>query len=629
MKKIYTLFILLTLASTVAIAQSSKTKKADSYYDRLQYNQAIEAYTDLIKKGDGSLHVYQRLANSYYFTNNTKQAESFYRRIIKRRNIEPESVYNYAQSLKANGKISEYETYMQEFAQLKPNDSRAKAFKQNPNMLSEIMDENNQEYGATNLDQLNSKFSDFGGRIYNGEFYFTSARNTSGKTYDWTNEPFLDLYKAKIVGGVVKDAEAIEGDVNTKYHESTIAISPDGKRMYFDRNNFYDGKFKKGSDGINQLHIYYAENIEGKWTNVEPVPFNMEDYSNSHPALSPDGKTLYFTSDRPGGQGQADIYKVSVNSDGSFGEPENLGSEINTEGREGFPYVDSEGTLYFSSDGHIGMGGLDVFSAKAKGNQFDKPKNMGLGVNSSNDDFAFYYDPQTKEGFVSSNRSGGKGSDDIYKIERIERCELLVNVSVFDANTNKPLANTRLSLFDGQNNQLTSQTSSPQGKTAFTLACNQEHIIQAAKAGYESGAETIPASKNGERNIQISLKPVDEIVEGDRINLEPIYFDFDKAEITPKAALELDKLVNIMKKHSDINIKVEAHTDNRGKDEYNLNLSKRRAKSTVDYIISQGIDKSRISGDGFGAKKPLHDCGSDCSEKQHDENRRSEFIIIE
>lgn len=628
MKNIYIIFLFTALLPATILAQSSKTKKADAYYDQLQYTKAIEAYGKLLKSGDNSLHVYERLANSYYNINDTKQAETFYGRIINRKNIDPESVFNYAQALKANGKTSEYNTYMKEFAKLKPDDSRAKAFMKDPDYLPKIIDENNREYKATNLGGLNSKYSDFGGRIYNGEFYFTSGRNTSRKTYNWNDEPFLDIYTAKIVGENIQDPVLLKGDVNTRFHESTVAITSDGKRMYYDGNDSHNKNYKKGSDGIGQIHIFYAENVEGKWMNAQPVPFNLQDYSTSHPALSPDGKTLYFSSDRPGGIGDADIYKVSINSDGSFGTPENLGDKINTEGREGFPFIDADGTLYFSSDGHPGMGGLDVFSAKATGNGFETPKNLGLGVNSTSDDFAYYFDSSKKEGFVSSNRSGGKGSDDIYKIEAAERCEWLAHVTVVDAGSQQPLSDVQLALYDSRENRLKTQTSSSEGKSTFTLACNQAHIIQAHKSGYESGAESVTAQKSGEKNIQIALRPIDAISDGDRVTLNAIHFDFDKHNITPKAAFELDKLVELMKKDSDMKIKVEAHTDSRGNATYNQTLSERRARSTVEYIISKGIDRARISGEGFGKSRPIHKCDSGCSEKQHQENRRSEFKIV-
>lgn len=624
MKKIYTILLLFAVSSSMVVAQSSHTKKADKLYDQLRYVDAATAYMDALKKGDNSTYVYERLANSYYYVNDTKNAETYYARAIGKSDVEAETVYRYAQTLKSNGKFSEYNNQMKAFAKLQPNDSRAIAFMKDPDYLPKITDERNQKFQATNLDQLNSKYSDFGGRIYGNEFYFTSARNTSGKTYDWNDEPFLDIYKASAVGGTIKDATALKGDVNTKYHESTVAITADGKKMYFDRNDYYKGKYHKGKDGVSQLQIFTAENVDGQWKNIQPVSFNMKDYSTGHPALSPDGKTLYFVSDRPGGKGDSDIYRVAINEDGSFGEPENLAG-INTEGKEVFPFVDEKGVLYFSSDGHPGMGGLDVFSAEPRGNSFGNVKNLGLGVNSPQDDFAYYFDVSKGEGYVSSNRSGGKGSDDIYKIEPV--CELIVKVTVIDEDTNLALSGVHLELLDNRENRLKTYTTGNDGKQDVSVACDQAHVIQAIKDGYESKKENIASSKAGEKSLTIKLRPIDRIVEGDKVKLDAIHFDFDKHNIKPQAAFELDKLVDLMKKNPEMKVRVEGHTDNRGSKSYNQKLSERRAKSTVEYVVSKGISRDRISGKGFGKSRPVYDCGSKCSEEQHAANRRSEFII--
>jgi len=628
MNKIYTILLLIAVSTTLVTAQNSKTKKADQYYERLQYTDAAEAYQKLLKKGEGSTYVFERLANSYYFINDTKKAETYYKRVVKGKNVNPEAVYNYAQSLKANGKFADYNSNMKRFAEMNPTDSRAVTFMENPDYLPKIIDENTQKFSAKNLDALNSKYSDFGGTVIGNDFYFTSARNTSRKKYGWNEEPFLDIYKASIVGGVEKNEVLLKGDVNTKFHESTVAITADGKRMYFDRNDYYNGKYKKSEEGINELNIYYAENINGEWKDIQPVPFNDHQYSTSHPALSPDGNTLYFTSDRPGGKGKADIYKVSISKDGTFGSPINLGDGINTEGREGFPYVDANGTLYFSSDAHLGMGGLDVFAATATAEGFGEVKNLGLGVNSTDDDFAFSYNPTTMEGYVSSNRKGGKGSDDIYKIQKIDVCEVIINAIVVDASNDEPIPFARLDLFDTLENKLKSQTTGANGIGSITAACNQGHVVQAFKEGYESNAETVASFKEGEKSIRIALRPIDAIVEDDLVKLNPILFDFDKHNIKPQAAFELDKLVELMKKNPEMVIKVEGHTDSRGTDAYNMQLSDRRAKSTVQYVLSKGIAKDRITGEGFGESRPAVPCGENCSEAQHQQNRRSNFIVV-
>ena len=366
MKKIYIFFLLIAVSTAIATAQNKYTKKADQYYDRLAYTDAAEAYQKLLKKGKGSRYVFERLANCYYYVNDTKKSETFYKRVVKGRKIKPEVIYNYAQSLKANGKYGDYNTWMTKFADMKPNDSRSIEFMKNPNYVPKIM-EKAQKFSATNMKEINTEFSEFGGITMDKSFYFSSARNTKRKKYGWNEEPYLDIYQADIVGGTVKNASLLGGEINTKFHEGNIAISADGKRMYFDRNDYYNGKYKKSEEGINQINLYYSENIDGKWRGVKSVHFNSSEYSTGQPALSTDGNTLYFVSDKPGGKGMSDIYKVSVNKDGSLGTPQSLGDHVNTEGKEVFPYVDSNGNLYFSSDGHLGIGGLDVFYAEAKG----------------------------------------------------------------------------------------------------------------------------------------------------------------------------------------------------------------------------------------------------------------------
>ena len=627
MNKIYTILLLIAVGTTMATAQNKNTEKADQKYDRLQYVDAAEAYEKLLKDGEKTTYVYERLGNSYFFINDTQKAELNYAQAIDGEGIGAETVYNYAQSLKANRKVDLYNKFMRIFADLAPNDSRAKAFMQNPNYLPKITDTTAQKYHVKNLEEVNSKFSDFGGTVMGNDFYFSSARdNTSGDVYGWNEEPYLDIYKAPITDGEVKRAGQLKGDVNTKYHESTIAISADGKRMYFDRNDYYAGKYKKSSNGINQLNIYYAENENGTWKNIKSVSFNDKEYSNNHPALSPDGKTLYYAGNRPGGIGKADIYKVAINEDGTFGVPKNLGDIVNTEGNEGFPFVDENGTLYFSSDGHLGMGGLDVYAAKAEGDAFGKPENLGIGVNSRADDFAFTYYPKTKDGYVSSNRGGGKGSDDIYTLIKTDVCDL--NVIVVDASTNLPISGARVDLFDDRENKLKSQNTDTDGKSLITADCSQNHVVQAFMEGYESNSVTVPSSNDSEKEIRITLRPIDQIVDNDMVKLNVILFDFDKHNIKPQAAFELDKLVELMKKNPEMVIKVEGHTDNRGSDAYNMNLSDRRALNTVQYVISKGIAKERITGKGFGESRPAVDCGANCTEAQHQQNRRSDFIIV-
>ena len=629
MKKIYTILLLIAVSTTIVSAQNSKTKKADNLYDRLAYTDAAQAYQKVLKRGTTDVYVFERLANCYYFINDTKKAEMYYKRVAKSKDANPEAIYNYAQTLKANGKFSDYNTWMKNFAKLSPNDTRVKEFMKNPNYIPKIMDDM-ARYTATNMENINSEYADFGGIVYGKDFYFASGRNTSRKTYQWNEEPYLEIYKATNVGGTMKNAELLNGDVNTKYHESNAVISADGKRMYFDRNDYFEGDYDKSANGINQINLYYAENIDGKgWSGVVSAPFNNNEYSTGHPALSQDGNTLYFVSDMPGGKGGSDIYMVAINSDGSLGTPKRLGDNINTEGKELFPYLDSNGTLYFSSNGHMGIGGLDVFYAEAQGSGFGPVNNLGKGVNSSADDFAYKYDPTSQSGYVSSNREGGMGSDDIYMVEAVEiPCEVTIAVLVINENTNAVVAGARVDLYDTMGNRLSTKTSNVDGMVSFKAACDQAHEVQGVLADFESNASKVAPANDQKVSATIALKPIEEIIVEDQIVLNPILFDLDKSNIKAQAAFELDKVVSVMNKYPEMVIAVGAHTDSRATDAYNLRLSEARAQSTVQYIISKGISGKRISGKGYGESQPKVSCGDTCSEAEHQLNRRSEFTIV-
>lgn len=627
MKKIGTLLIII-ISVTISTAQNNATKKADGFYEKLAYNDAAKAYQKLLKQGKGDRYVFEQLANSYFFINDTKKAETYYKRVVKGKNVNPEAVYNYAQSLKANGKYSEYNTWMQTFAGMNPSDSRGIDFMKNPNYVPQIM-EGYPGFEVKNLEDINTEYSEFGGITLGKDFYFSSARNKTRKKYHWNEEPFLDIYKASLVGNTVKNANLLEGDINTKYHEGNVAFSPDGKRMYFDRNDYLNGKYKKNEDGINQINIYYSEWVDGNWKGVFSVPFNTSEHSTGHPALSPNGNILYFVSDRQGGKGGSDIYKVSIDKDGNFGTPENLGNSINTEGKEVFPYIAANGDLYFSSDGHQGLGGLDGFYAPANGNSFGEPKNLGKTANSEADDFAFIYDPSTRSGFMTSNRKGGKGSDDIYMLTVVDPpCDVTINTTVVNEYTGEPIFGARLDLYDGQENILSTKSTGEAGTAEIAAACNQDHIVQAFMRGYEPNSVSVPSSEKNTFNKTIKLRPIEAIIVDDKIELNPILFDYDKHNIKPQAAFELDKLVEIMKKYPNLKINVESHTDSKGNPDYNRTLSEKRAQSTVQYVIAQGIDESRISGKGFGQDKPAINC-SNCSDAENQKNRRSEFIIVE
>lgn len=621
MKKIYILLALLVVQ--IGFSQSEKTKKADKLYKELKYVDAAEAYLK-IALDDADNYVLTQLANSYYFVFNSKEAERWYAKALPE-NKDPEVRFRYAQMLKANGKYEEANKQMKAFTEADPSDSRAKEYLKDPDYIPRLLaDEKKFEVKPINI---NSALSDFGGYFHLNTFYFTSAR-TGGRKYGWNKEPYLDIYKAQFVKDGFTNVEPLSEKINTRFHEGTVAITKDGQTMYFARTNYDDGKFVKDTAGIGMVNLFKATLKDGDWDNVERLPFNDENYTTQHPALSDDGKTLYFASDRPGGYGGSDMYKVAINADGTFGTPVNLGPEVNTEANEGFPFV-NEGILYFASNGHLGLGGLDLFATKIEANgTYGEVRNLGVPVNSNSDDFSFSFEAATKTGFFSSNRKGGKGSDDIYMATQIAPiCDVNYVVTVVDQKTGNTIANAAVALSDTKGNKVATRTTDAQGKTTFKVECNKDIVFEVTAKDYEGTTQQVKGTDTAIANVTIALKPIEEIIKPDVVELNPIYFDFDKHNIRKDAAFELDKLVQVMEKYPDMTIKVETHADTRGSDSYNLKLTDKRAKATVQYLISKGISKDRLTSEGMGEKNPLVQCGNKCTEDEHQKNRRSDFII--
>jgi outer membrane protein OmpA-like peptidoglycan-associated protein len=324
----------------------------------------------------------------------------------------------------------------------------------------------------------------------------------------------------------------------------------------------------------------------------------------------------------PASVGGVDIWKVIINADGSFGTPENLGNKVNTEGNESFPFIaDDNKTLFFASSGRQGFGGYDMFQVDLSNTL--EASNLGKPVNSEKDDFSFSFNETRNIGFISSNRGG---NDDIYSV--IPVCGVDIITLVTDAKTGAILANSKVTIVDDKKNIIASEMSNDSGEVKYRVECDKDYVIQASKDGYESNTFAVAKSKGTKAMVAAALQPIDVIITETEIVLKPIFFEYDKSNITQEGAFELDKLVMVMKNNDKIVVMAKSHTDNRGSDKYNLSLSDRRAKSTVQYVISKGIAASRISGKGMGELEPKVDCGKDCTEEQHAENRRSEFLIV-
>ena len=629
--KNFKIVLFITLMSGLCLtAQNKDTKKADKHFARFEFVDAAEGYNKLIENGKGDVYVYSQLAESYYNIFNTVEAERWYAKALESAD-NPEMIYKYSQMLKANGKYEESNQQMDRFATMRPSDDRATAFRKNPNYLPKIL-EQGKKFNLQNAD-FNSEQSDFGGITNDGKLYITSGRNDSRKTYGWNEQPFLDIYSmTKNSDGSYQAATLVNDKINTRFHEGIVSFTPDGETMYFSRESYFEKAYQKDSLSkvrYSQLYLFKATKLGADWDTVESLSINSENYSVKNPSVSADGTTLYFASNMPGGYGDFDIYKASINSDGTLGEPENLGQKVNTEGQEMFPYISDTDMLYFSSNGHLGLGGMDVFYTREIDGKMAPIRNVGIPINSNADDFAFTINEETEEGFVSSNRDGGKGSDDVYAFKKLQPlCDVLITATVLDDKTREPLNGASVSLFDSEGNSIVSKTTNAEGIAEFIVECEEDTELEVVMDGFDSKRVPVKGSSEEENNILISLDPIEKLIVAEQIILDPIFFEFDKSNITDQAAFELDKLVQIMKKYPEIVIVANSHTDERGPESYNAKLSDRRAKTTVQYVISQGIDESRISGMGKGESEPKVDCGSGCTKEQHGENRRSEFIIV-
>lgn len=612
------------MASGIISAQNQYTKAADKLFDRYEYVDAAKEYLKLAEGSKADSYVYKQLAESYYNVFNTKEAVKWYAKVVEEKQ-DAETYYKYAQMLKAEGNFKEADKQMQQFAQLAPNDQRAKAFKSNPNYLPALQGQT-KLYDVAKSDVSSDK-TDFGAVLTNdNNVYFSSSRNTSRKTSGWNEEPYLDIYRATYnANGTISDAVALD-NINTKWHDGPVSITSDGATMYYGSESFNEKEFTKDkakNAKFGKIYLYKATKEGDKWVNAKPLPFNNKEYDVRNPSISKDGKTLYFSSNMPGGFGGEDIWKVSVNGD-EYGTPENLGAKVNTEANESFPFITDDNVLFFSSNGKTGFGGLDVF--KMDLNKESEAINVGEPVNTSKDDFAFTYNTSKKVGFFSSNRDG---VDNIYKADPI--CNFRAVTTVRDEITGKEIEGALVVLTDEKQNILSSLTTDMYGRTETILKCLPVYISYATKSGYENSnvyKVEIPENEFGQdMAVGITLKPIVPIITETEVILQPIYFEFNKSNITAQGAEELNKLVMVMNEHPEMVIFAKSHTDNRGSDSYNMKLSDRRAKATVQYLISKGIAKERISGQGFGESEPKVACKS-CTEEEHAQNRRSEFLIV-
>jgi peptidoglycan-associated lipoprotein len=615
-------------------ATTGGMSKADKRFAKGEYEPAIEMYKADVAKGKNAAMSNYRIGEAYRLSNRVEQSESFYKAALDGGVKNADAGYHYAEALKANGKFDEAATQFSTYASSGGNRTlaaRAEAEAKNA-AGSKTVAALKSAYDVVPVDALNSAGADFGTSMMpgTGEVLFTSGRD--GKKYLGNGENFNDIYAIKfddataMTGGT---ARKLEGPFNTdNKHEANATFTPDGKTMVFARSN--DGSKK----GYMSVDLWVSYNKGGVWS--EPVLANINDRTADDfaPAFAPDGTTLYFASSRKGGQGGNDLYKATLGPNGRFSPAENLGESINSVGNDNFPGVAPDGTLYFSSDGRPGLGKLDIFMVKN-----GVAKNLGADVNSIADDFAPL--PMSAEtGLFSSNRAGGKGSDDVYKFTKKpwKQVAFSVDGTVVErddkAGTTTPAAGAVVTITNA-NGQKMNVTAGPDGKfTAKLDSVSSYNLIAerpgdfAARAslttvGRKPGQDQLPNLMN-DITLPVTLT-LNKIILARAIEVKDIFYDYNKADIRPDAAIRLDTLVQTLVDNPKINIELSSHTDARGKDAYNLKLSQQRAESAVAYIVSKGISKSRITAKGYGETKPI--VKNATTEEQHQRNRRTEFKV--
>lgn len=611
--------------------------KAERLYQRFEYTKAIPYYEKVANANNKhSTVALVRLGDIYRMTSNFSKASEWYQKAVAASDVNPDVYINYGQVLRSQGKYQEAITQFEKYISINPNDKRAKLY---ADFCRQFLNVSNvvEMYDIFNVKGLNSAFADFSPVIYNDEVVFTSDRSSSTgtRTYGWTGAHYLDLYNAEIpdVNNPDKELTAkpslFSNELNSPFHDGPASFTADNKTVFFTRVIRKSGEPDTSKYFTNKLKIFSSDYDGKKWS--DPIPFylNSDEYSIGHPATTPDGSKLYFVSDMPGGTGGTDIYTVDL-VDGKWSNLKNLGTEVNTFGNEMFPFIDSNGSLYFASDGWPGLGSMDIYKTTFIDGKWLKPENLKEPVNSSADDFGFF---KSKSGLAlfSSNREGGVGGDDIYMASEIKFADsVLVAGLVKDRQSGQPLADATVLVWNMLTDNVTVLKTNSSGEYSLYVKPGASYVFKSVKKGYTTDCLnlTLPnfvreTTHDNNDLLLVKLK-VNEI-----FRIENIFYDFDKWNIRQDASVELDKLVSFLNQNSNVTVELGSHTDCRGSDAYNIRLSDRRAESAVSYIISHGISKDRITAKGYGEKQLVNECADNvkCSEEAHQANRRTEIKI--
>ena len=646
-KILVTLLFFFMLYSQVG-AQKVTIRLADKSYDDFAFIEAIELYEYAYEKDPSDTYVIRRLADANRQIGNTEEVEKWLKILIDKRAEDPEDLFAYSQALKSNGKYLEAEQWLKEYAEMRPEDGRVNI---QTSLLEYIqfLHRDSSKYVIQPV-SLNTEGSELGATFYRDQVVFSSTQARGGmivRKYKWNELPYLNLFIGdRAPNGDIINVKPFAPKLRTSYHDGPVSFDSKEDKVYITRNNVGKSGVSKGTEGVVNLKILFGGKEDDEWEYRGEFSFNSDDYSTGHPSIDNTGKVLYFASDMPGGYGGSDIY-FSVFSNGFWSEPFNLGPKVNTQSNEFFPFISNDGVLYFSSNGHGGLGGLDIYFSVPEGGVFNTIENMGFPVNSPKDDFSFVLDETGTEGYLASNRAGGRGNDDIYSV-KITYIPVIIRGVVKDRETAEVLPDTKISIVNEFADTVFTSITRNDGQFEFEVNKGNDYIVNGQKEFYftnESVIETKKLRPNDEAFVELFLEmePEDEndspepiMMEEENgeplqiIELEYINFEVGGWEIKSVAGNTIDQLIEFLKKYPDMEIRIESHTDSRGDDEKNLLLSKQRAKAAFDYIRLKGVDPLRIGYEGYGETRLLNKCddGVDCSDAEHAINNRTVVKVV-
>lgn len=722
------LVILLLFSSIVLQAQTIRERRGEKFYNQYAFSESIAQLESISEK---SPKINRMLAQSYTNIEDFAAAETYWAQVVADETASAEDIWNYCEVLKINNKHSEAMQWLQKFAAVKQGDSRAELALSQSDYITKLKNDI-KRFEVVNL-EINSEQQDFGPSYFGGKMLFASSREGEkpvDRKWNWNGLPFLDVYTADVdSSGTLFNVESFSKEINKKFHEGPAVISADGNTIFYTRSN-YEGK---DPQGVVKLKLYSATKKGDSWSQIEGFAYNSDAYSVGHATLSSDASTLYFASDMPGGIGGIDIYKSVKNEDGTWGKPENLGKPVNTEGNEMFPFYHEDGMLFFASNGLPGLGGLDIFMTKVENGNYTMPQNLGASINSTYDDFSYVMNANGSSGYFSSNKPGGKGSDDIYFFHVLESFKAKKQLKgIVKDQLDSIVVEAMVFLYDANNALVDSVIANEKGEYQFAVSDESKYTIKGVKEAYREDQKVVDAteidedstydlflkklpevsfyflltdeetkakiggaqviitevksdnemkfgtSENGDFYYDLEDKRVGDIAKytinitkegyfaktaevtvnfdhkgqynlhemvnleihevvndvSEMVKIEPINFDVNKYNIRPDAAIELDKIVQVMNQYPSMEVELGAHTDCRASAAYNQRLSNQRAFSSAEYIKQRITNPERIYGKGYGESQLKNKCECEgtkvvpCTEEEHAENRRTEFKII-